>query len=107
MTVKQFLAQTASKEQYPPLRPRIQCNDGFSMSVQGGYGMYSSPRENLITGDFYAVEIGFPSEEETLILEYAEQPEIPTDTVYAYVPVEIVQQVIEKHGGINEAQTFV
>ena len=35
-------------------------------------------------------------------MPYAEDRERPTDTVYGYVPVEIVERVIEKHGGIKE-----
>ena len=29
-------------------------------------------------------------------------PDDPIDTVYGYVPVELVNKVIEKHGGICE-----
>ena len=53
--------------------------------------------------------IGFPSAPEPLIAEYAEDWEIEGDddprlceTVYGYVPVEVIDAVIEKHGGINE-----
>ena len=34
-------------------------------------------------------------------MEYVEDYDNPTYTVYAYVPVEVVQEVIEKHGGIK------
>lgn len=83
-------------------RPRIVCNDGFSMSVQAGYGLYCTPRCNLANGDYSHVEIGFPSEAEELIQEYAEGSGDYTSTVYPYVPVELVEKVIEKHGGIKE-----
>ena len=35
-----------------------------------------------------------------LIIKYAEDPDEPTGTVYGYVPVDIVQQLMDKHGGI-------
>jgi hypothetical protein len=37
---------------------------------------------------------------EPLLMPYAETPEDPTGTVYAYVPVELVTNVIVKHGGM-------
>ena len=79
--------------------PRIVCADGFSMSVQGHWGAYSYPRDDF--AEYYSkVEVGFPSEAEELLMSYAETPEQPTETVYGYVPIEIVESVIAKHGGI-------
>ena len=34
-----------------------------------------------------------------LIEQYAENPEDLTETVYAYVPIEVIGEVIKKHGG--------
>ena len=78
---------------------KIKCKDGFSMSVQAGETQYCYPRE---TGaDKYTeVEIGFPNRPEDLILEYAENGDRPTETVYAYVPASLVTLVIAKHGGM-------
>lgn len=84
------------------VRPHIVCNDGFRMSVQAGDGLYSIPRENLEDGNYQAVEIGFPNAEESLIMEYADNPKDPTDTVYGWVPIEVVEKVLLKHGGIKE-----
>ena len=80
--------------------PWIECADGFRMSVQAGEFAYCEPRINKAL--YYSrVEVGFPSEVEPLMLEWAESPEKPTDTVYGWIPVEVVNQVIEKHGGIK------
>ena len=81
-----------------PLAQRITCADGFSLSVQASHGAYCSPRENL--GPWYEVEVGFPSAEPELIMSYAEQADRPTDTVYGYVPIEMVERLIESHGGM-------
>jgi hypothetical protein len=84
-----------------PLAKRIVCADGFSLSVQATHGAYCSPRQNL--GPWSAVEVGFPSAAPELIMEYAEQPEIPTETVYGYVPIELVERLIAMHGGPDES----
>ena len=81
------------------LIPRIKCNDGFEMSVQGSSGHYSSPRE--YGDEFYEMEIGFPTQEEALIIQYAENKDDLTNTVYGWVPVHVIQKVIDKHGGID------
>lgn len=82
-------------------RPKIICNDGFEMSVQAGRFLYCKPRMDLPDGKYDSVEIGFPSEEEQLIIDFADDCSNLTDTIYPYVPVEIVDKVIEKHGGIK------
>jgi hypothetical protein len=81
---------------------RIECADGFSMSVQGHYGVYSNPRRALQDGEEYnEVEVGFPSLEPELIMEYCENPDNPTGTVYGYVPVNLVEQLVDLHGGLK------
>jgi len=91
--------------------PHIVCEDGFTMSVQVGYSLYSTPKK--IAKRYSAVEIGYPSEPEELIKEYAEFAPFDedttdyTDTVYPYVPVKIVDKVLKKHGGINLTQTLL
>ncbi len=77
----------------------VVCADGFKMSVQASEYNYCSPRE---TGAprYFSVEVGFPSEREALLMEWAEEPERPTETVYGYVPSERVALVIAKHGGM-------
>jgi hypothetical protein len=37
-------------------------------------------------------------------MPYADSPLTPTDTVYGYVPVEIVTTVLVKHGGLVEGE---
>jgi hypothetical protein len=88
----------------PVHRPEIVCMYGFTMSVQGNSGAYSTPRTN--SDWFEAMEIGFPSEREPLIMDYAEEPENPTQSVYGYVPTYIIEDVINKHGGIDYEATF-
>ena len=104
MTIEQFTKETFKEENGFCFRPRIYCKDGFNMSVQGNKGSYCTPRKTL---DLYlSMEIGFPSEKENLIIDFAEIKEQPTESVYGYVPCEIIQEVINKHGGIDLIKTF-
>jgi hypothetical protein len=105
MTLSEFVKTTFKSDKYGfCMRPTIICNDGFTMSVQGSRTHYCTPR---VTQDsYYRMEIGFPSDQEDLIMEYAESPDRPTDTVYGYVPCEVIESVIIKHGGINQEKTF-
>ena len=90
--------------------PQIVCTDGFTMSVQVGYSLYSTPKK--VAKRYSNVEIGYPSEHEPLIEEYAEcftfeELDIDfTDTIYPYVPVKIVDKVLKKHGGIDMTETL-
>jgi hypothetical protein len=84
-----------------PLAKRIVCSDGFSLSVQATHGAYCSPRENL--GPWYQVEVGFPSAKPELIADRAEDESNYTETVYSYVDIELVEQLIALHGGPSEA----
>jgi len=81
-----------------PLAKRIVCADGFSLSVQATHGAYCSPRNNF--GPWSEVEVGFPSAAPELIMSRAEDPSNPTKTVYGYVDIELVEQLIDMHGGI-------
>ena len=89
--------------------PQIICSDGFKMSVQVGFSLYSTPKK--VAKRYSAVEIGYPSDHEPLIEEYAEcytfeELDIDfTNTVYPYVPVKIVDKVLRKHGGIDLVAT--
>lgn len=87
---------------YVETRPRIKCEDGFNISVQASKNMYCEPRADLSDGMYTRVELGYPSEDDELISAYAEDPERPTETIYGYVPVELVEQLINKHGGIKK-----
>jgi len=105
MTINQFLKKYRKVRQIVPgmtssYTPHVVCKDGFTMSVQAGQSLYSKPRDDAKR--YKEVEVGFPSEDEVLIKNFAEDGENLCDTVYGYVPTKIVNQVIKKHGGIDE-----
>ena len=87
--------------------PHIVCVDGFTMSVQVGYSLYSKPKK--VAKRYSEVEIGYPSEHESLLEKYVESPfKEPdyTDSIYPYVPVKVVDKVLKKHGGIDITETL-
>ena len=86
-------------EKHPWLTKKLECNDGFKMSVQASEFHYCTPRIN--TDRYYEFEVGFPTEKEDLLMPYAEDYDNPTDTVYGYVPIEVIEEIITKHGGIQ------
>lgn len=102
MTVKEWLARPIKMRAIgvQELRPRLYCYDGYSISVQASEFHYFAPRLNGLQ-NYKSVELGFPSKEDELINEYAEYNPYCTNTVYGYVPIEIVEKLIEKHGGIR------
>lgn len=79
----------------------VKCKDGFRVSVQASECHYCSPRNNI--GPWTQVELGFPSSApEFGIMDFVEDPENPTGTVYGYVPVDLVNKLIDFHGGLAE-----
>ena len=77
----------------------IKCKDGFRISVQASRTHYCTPKNN--EGPWTHVECAYPSEVPHLIMEYCEHEDSPTDSIYGFVPVELVEQLIEEHGGLE------
>lgn len=85
-----------------PHAKKIVCQDGFEISVQASEVHYCEPREDYPGIPYTRVECGYPSSDPGEALKsFQEQPgRDPTDDVYPYVPMEIVEELIESHGGI-------
>ena len=80
---------------------RIQCNDGFAMSVNANRTAYCEPRvDDAIS--YTSVEVGYPTQMEDLLMPWCDDKTRPCDTVYGYVPVYVVTLVITKHGGMED-----
>lgn len=78
--------------------PQIKCADGFEMSVQASEFHYCAPRDSI--GPWRSVEVGFPTEKVEAFMPYIDgEQSIPTETVYGYVPIELVAEAIDAHGG--------
>ena len=97
-TVKEYLKLTFDENNPYQVREPIHCADGYHISVQGGTAFhYCLPRRHV--NKYECVECGFPTALDEELAEYAETPDT-TDTVFGYVPIEVIEQVVAKHGGI-------
>lgn len=77
---------------------RVECSNDVSLSIQVGSYLYCKPRND--TGPWTHVEVGFPSERPPQSWGgYCEDWNRPTETVYSYVPIEMVLDWINENGG--------
>lgn len=80
---------------------QLKMADGTLMSIQASDGHYCTPRRYLKNyNGYWEFEIGFPTKKIDCLMPYSEDSENPTDTVYGYVPFEIIQEAIESCGGV-------
>jgi len=82
---------------------KVLCEDGTEISIQASSGHYCQPRKDSPNNsyDIYeSFEIGFPTREIECLRTYAECDEDLTETVYGYVPKEVVEQAVADCGGI-------
>jgi len=93
MNVREFLKDKKNKD--GRFFKTVTCADGFTISIQASEYHYCSPREN--DADWYEVELGFPSEKDEMIQRWAENEKEPEYTVYGYVPIQVVQDLLNKH----------
>jgi|TARA_R100001530_G_scaffold131317_1_gene102901 hypothetical protein len=107
--IKKYIKQNRNNLIAANHLPMITCRDGFRISVQCGYGHYSSPKvlnyRDPLPRNPTHFELGFPSQYEELIYDFAEDKTYSKknlDTVFGWVPIGIVNKVIRKHGGIKE-----
>ena len=93
--------------------PRIHCKDGFSISIQVNYGNNCASENGPYTfgTNWELVEWGFPSEhidaKKYNAENYLEEEEIDTtQTVGGYVEIELMDKLLQEHGGIDLQATL-
>lgn len=83
------------------IRKQITCEDGTVLSVQASEYHYCSPRNDV--GPYTHVEVGYPSSkppQEWASCMDGSDFDIDWDvSVYAWVPIELVEEYINDHGG--------
>ena len=81
-----------------PVNTRATCPDGWSVSIIARRGAYCDPRDDR--GPWTHVELGFPTAHEPDLEVYKEPPPEARheDSVFPYVPVEVVEAILVKHG---------
>jgi len=101
MTVNDFIAIMRN---HRGMCPRIICYDGFTMSVQAS----AAHRCNLSIDAFApatTVEIGCLSQPVAEFAPYCEVVEDrPGHEIYTFVPVALVNEVIDQHGGVKDSR---
>ena len=95
------------------LLPRIHCKDGFNISIQVNRGNYSASENGVRTfgTDWKLVEWGFPSEQidgEKYNAEeiFYEEKIDTTQSVGGYVEIELMDALLQEHGGIDLQATL-
>lgn len=92
---------SASGRIYSQPRTHVICKDGFTASIQASAFHYCNPRTDNAER-YVTVEVGFPSEKVEEWMPYIDDNGYePTETVYGYVPVYLVEQTLMEHGGID------
>lgn len=87
----------------PKMYDRLVCKDGESVSVQASRYSYSTPRDN--SGPYTHVEAGFPSVNPPQSwMEFCEDSDRPTETVYGYMPIALVDEFVTAHGGLVDGE---
>lgn len=78
------------------------CADGFWISIQASGHHYCRPRNTFEDATAYtAFELGFPSVPEEALREYSvKNADDLVNCVYAYVPRNVVEEMLDRHGGI-------
>lgn len=78
---------------------RLVCNDSTSYSVQASEYHLCYPRETLDDGKYLAVEVYTGEDNKDFPAEYELSP-----YTYSYIPIEMLQEILDTHGGIVEEQ---
>jgi hypothetical protein len=81
---------------------RVHFNNGGSISIQASHTHYCEPRDN--EGPYSEVEVAYPTKGTKYpksLLDYSDTPDEP---VFAYVPSDIVEQIIEMNGGVKRGE---
>jgi hypothetical protein len=98
MTLNEYIATEKDKATHATLPiAAVVCIDGFTISVQASRHHYCEPREN--DGPWTHVECGFPSEAVPTIEDYKDGDDNDCESVFAGVPIELVEELIASHGG--------
>ena len=83
------------------LARRFNITEDLTISIQANEFAYCLPRtKNDSYTDYFQLELGFPNfTPPDYIMEYADDPDDPQETVYGYVPYELIQRMIDELRG--------
>ena len=81
------------------LRPTVHCNDGFELDIQASEFHNCSPKKRLPYGGYKTLEVVSTSKPEDLLNSYCGRNK-NDNFYYNNIPVFIINDIINKHGGI-------
>ena len=87
------------------IREKVVCADGYRMSIQASSGHYCTPKVDIDQDaniKYSSVEV-LIYEDDNLFEGYIDD-EDGRDRIGAYVPVNVVLEVIKKHGGAIQGE---
>lgn len=90
----------AKHPMYDIRRPRLVCEDGFAFNVDAGQQFYSEP--DGFSMKYITVQLSNVSESIDVLLEFGFPDGSYDFGTYKFVPVELVDSLIELHGGIKK-----
>ena len=107
-----FFNRHKEKPREKPINKRIIFNNGGSVSIQASHTHYCEPRND--EGPYSEMELGFPSQGTEIpqsLLQYEETSQggkgegfNPNESVYGYVPVSVIKELIDANGGIQSGE---
>jgi hypothetical protein len=80
---------------------RLLLANGVSLSIQASYNHYCTPRMLIPYAQYSEFEVGYPSEVIEALMPYCKDSNRPTETVYSYVPLEVLHTYIASVGGVT------
>lgn len=90
-------------------RPIVVMGDGVSMAIQASAFHYCEPRKSGLDS-YTSYEVGYPSEVIEQLRDYVECPvesdEELLNSIYPFVPADVLKQIVMEHGGINKEATL-
>lgn len=100
-SVSDFIARAMSIERRRCRK--VVCADGAQVSIQASEMHYCTPRDNA--GPYTHIEAGFPTvAPPESWMPYAGEPDKPLETVYGYMPADLVQEFTAAHGGMVDGE---
>lgn len=80
---------------------RVLLRNGVSLSIQASEYHNCIPKKNVNYDKYTHFEGGFPSEAIPELMEYAEEPQDPCNSIYPYVPREVLSTIFNKYGVVG------
>ncbi len=98
--VNEWLRIQQQKEGDTVVEAPLVCRDNFQMMVQAGRGRYCTPREDDAF-PYSEMEVGWPTYIEASLRPYGEPCAAGAPYLFGYVPVEVILNIVKRHGGIK------